>query len=350
MARTPRSAVMSELGAKQNGTWQPNPEFWRHRPVAVTGATGFLGSHLTGLLVDLGAEVAVLIRDDLPPSPLSDEWRGRVSAIRGACEDQSVTERLLGEYEARTFFHLAAQSQVGVANRNPVTTFEANIRGTWSVLEAARRSPRVEQVITASSDKAYGSQPLLPYDESMSLDGVNPYDVSKTCADLLARSYHQTYGLPVCITRCGNFFGPGDRNWQRLVPGTIRSVLRGERPVIRSDGTMVRDYLYAVDGALAYLQLAEAMAERPGELDGEAFNFSTEQPLSVLELVAMIQKVTGTDLDPDIRNDAPHEIPEQFLSAAKARKVLGWKPRHSMGEALPDTVSWYRENLAASAA
>ncbi len=338
---------MSEDVDKQQSDWQPNPEFWRHRPVAVTGATGFLGSHLTGLLVDLGAEVAVLIRDDLPPSPLSEQWRDRVSAIRGACEDQSVSERLLGEYEVRTFFHLAAQSQVGVANRNPVTTFEANIRGTWSVLEAARRSPRVEQVVTASSDKAYGSQPLLPYDESMSLDGVNPYDVSKTCADLLARSYHRTYGLPVCITRCGNFFGPGDRNWQRLVPGTIRSVLCGDRPIIRSDGTMVRDYIYAIDGALAYLQLAEAMDERPGELDGEAFNFSTEQPLSVLELVAMIQQVSGTKLDPDIRNDAPHEIPEQFLSAAKARKMLDWKPRYSMDEALAETVNWYEDYFAA---
>lgn len=326
------------------GAWRPDEAFWRDRPVAVTGATGFLGSHLTGQLVDLGADVVILVRDDVPPSPLSAHWLHRVSAVRGSCEDQGVVERLLGDYEVVTLFHLAAQSQVGVANRNPAATFEANIAGTWSVLEAARRSPTVRQVVTASSDKAYGSQAVLPYDESMPLDGINPYDVSKSCADLLARSYHRTFDLPVCITRCGNFFGPGDRNWQRLVPGTIRSVLRDERPVIRSDGTMVRDYLYAVDGALAYLQLAEAMAANP-DLRGEAFNFSAEQPLSVLELTAMVQEAAGTDLEPDVRNIAAHEIPEQFLSAAKARKVLDWEPRYSMPDALADTVRWYRDYL-----
>ena len=326
--------------------WQPNPSFWRDRPVAVTGATGFLGSHLTGMLVDLGADVVILARDDVPPSLVSHAWWEKVTSVSGACEDQAVCERLFGDYEAATIFHLAAQSQVGVANRNPVATFEANITGTWSVLEAARRSPTVQQIVTASSDKAYGSQPVLPYDESMPLDGINPYDVSKSCADLLSRSYHRTFDLPVCITRCGNFFGPGDRNWQRLVPGTIRSVLRGERPLIRSDGTMVRDYLYAVDGALAYLQLTEAMAANP-EIHGEAFNFSTEHPLSVLQFVDMVQKAAGTNLEPDIRNNASHEIPEQFLSAEKARKVLDWHPRYSMEAALTETVAWYRDFLHA---
>jgi CDP-glucose 4,6-dehydratase len=330
------------------GHWQPNPSFWRDRPVAITGATGFLGSHLTGLLVDLGADVAVLVRDGVPPSPVSHDWHEQVTAVAGRCEDQALCERLFGDYESHTVFHLAAQSQVGVANRNPVATFEANIAGTWAVLEAARRSPKVEQIVTASSDKAYGSQPLLPYDESMPLDGINPYDVSKSCADLLARSYHHTFDLPVCITRCGNFFGPGDRNWQRLVPGTIRSVLRGERPLIRSDGTMVRDYLYAVDGALAYLQLAEAMAAKP-ELAGEAFNFSTEHPLSVLQFVTLVQEAAGTNIELDIRNIASHEIPEQFLSAEKARKVLDWRPRYSMEEALAETVAWYRDFLRAEA-
>lgn len=338
-------AVTRGTAGAPSSPWEADLSFWRHRPVAVTGATGFLGSHITGMLVDLGAEVVILARDDVPESPLSKRWASRVSVVRGRCEDQAVCERLLGDYEVRTLFHLAAQSQVGVANRNPVATFEANIAGTWSVLEAARRSPLIEQVVTASSDKAYGSQPVLPYDESMPLDGVNPYDVSKSCADLLARSYHRTYGLPVCITRCGNFFGPGDRNWQRLVPGTIRSVLLGERPVIRSDGTMVRDYLYAVDGALAYLQLTEAMAAKP-EIGGEAFNFSTEHPLSVLQFVALVQEAAGTDLEPDIRNVASHEIPEQFLSAEKARKVLDWHPRYSMEEALAETVAWYRSYLS----
>jgi CDP-glucose 4,6-dehydratase len=233
---------------------------------------------------------------------------------------------------------------VGVANRNPVATWEANVAGTWSVLEAVRRSPRVEQVVTASSDKAYGSQPVLPYDEGMPLLAVNPYDVSKACADLLAASYAATFGVPVCITRCGNFFGPGDTNRERIVPGTIRSLLRGERPVIRSDGTMVRDYLYVVDGALAYLELAERMADDP-DLAGEAFNFSTETPVSVLDLAARIQAALGTDLELDVRNEASFEIQEQFLSAAKARRVLGWEPRWSLDEALALTVDWYRKEL-----
>jgi len=325
--------------------WTPDPTFWRDRPVAVTGATGFLGSHLVQHLVGLGAAVVVLVRDDIPPTAITRSWLSRVSVVRGAIEDQAVMERLLGDYEVRTLFHLAAQSQVGVANRNPVATYEANIAGTWTVLEAARRSPRIEQIVTASSDKAYGAQPVLPYDEDMPLAGVNPYDVSKSCADLISQSYAATYGVPVCITRCGNFFGPGDQNWERLVPGTIRSLVRGERPLIRSDGTMVRDYLYVVDGALAYLQLTEAMAEDES-LRGQAFNFSTEVPLTVLELVAKLQEAAGTTLEPEVLGIATHEIESQFLSAAKARKLLGWKPTRSTEDALSETVAWYREHLA----
>jgi len=327
-----------------SGRWEPDPRFWRDRPVAVTGATGFLGSHVTAVLTELGAHVVALVRDDVPPSPIGDAWTGRVAMVSGDVADQATVERLLGDYEVRTTFHLAAQSQVGVANRNPVATFESNVAGTWAVLEACRRSPRVEQIITASSDKAYGAQPMLPYDEGMPLLAINPYDVSKACADLVSQSYQRTYGVPVCVTRCGNFFGPGDRNWERLVPGTIRSLLRGERPLIRSDGTMVRDYLYVVDGALAYLQLAEAMAGDPSVI-GEAFNFSTETPLNVLELVAMLQQAAGTDLEPDIRATATHEIDQQFLSAKKARERLKWQPRLSMGEAIAETVAWYRAHL-----
>jgi len=326
------------------GAWAPEPGFWRNRPVAVTGATGFLGSHLTQRLVDLGAQVVVLLRDDVPPSPIADGWTSDVAVVRGAVEDQDVVERMLGDYEVRTLMHLAAQSQVGVANRNPVATYEANVAGTWSVLEAARRSPRVTEVVTASSDKAYGAQPELPYDEDMPLLAVNPYDVSKACADLISTSYHRTFGLPVCVTRCGNFFGPGDRNWERLVPGTIRSLLRGEAPVIRSDGTMVRDYLYVVDGALAYLRLAEAMAADPALL-GEAFNFSTETPMTVLELVERLQAAAGTSFEPVILATATHEIDSQFLSAAKARKVLDWTPTVSVEDALVETVEWYRRHL-----
>lgn len=326
-------------------TSAPDPTFWRDRPVAVTGATGFLGSHLVEHLVAIGAHVTILVRDEIPPTVITKGWWPHVRVVRGAVEDQAAVERLLGDYETRTLFHLAAQSQVGVANHNPVATYEANIQGTWTLLEAVRRSPRVEQVVTASSDKAYGAQPHLPYDEDMPLQGVNPYDVSKTCADLLSQSYHATYGVPVSITRCGNFFGPGDQNWERLVPGTIRSLIRGERPLIRSDGTMVRDYLHVVDGALAYLQLAEAMADDNG-IAGQAFNFSTEVPLTVLELVAKLQDAAGTDLEPEVLGTASHEIDSQYLSAEKARKVLGWAPTMTTEEALADTVGWYRQHLA----
>jgi CDP-glucose 4,6-dehydratase len=247
-----------------------------------------------------------------------------------------------------TVFHLAAQAIVGVANRNPAGTLDSNIRGTWSVLEACRRSPLVKQVVVASSDKAYGEQPRLPYDETMSLAGAHPYDVSKACSDLVAQAYARSFGLPVAITRCGNFYGGGDLNWNRLVPGTIRSVLRGERPVIRSDGKYVRDYLYVEDGAEAYLLLARRLAEAEA-LRGEAFNFSTEAPTSVLELVERILGLMGSTLVPDVRNEATNEIPQQFLSAAKARERLGWRPRYTMDEGLGRTIRWYADFLGGRA-
>lgn len=310
----------------------------------VTGATGFLGSHVVAALLAAGADPVVLVRDAVPPSPIATGWLDRVTTVRGDVVDQEVVERALGEYDVRTLLHLAAQSQVGVANRNPASTFEANVRGTWAVLEAARRSPLVEQVVLASSDKAYGAQPSLPYTEDMPLLAVNPYDVSKACADLIGQSYHATYGLPVAITRCGNFFGPGDRNWERIIPGTARSVLRGERPVLRSDGTMVRDYLYVVDGAHGYLTLVEQMAQRP-ELAGEVFNLSTGEPKSVLDVVALVQQAAGTDLEPDIQDRATAEIPAQHLSAEKAKRVLGWEPSRTLEEAMAETVEWYRTDL-----
>ncbi len=328
-----------------DAAWTPDPDFWRHRPVAVTGATGFLGSHLTGWLVDVGAEVVALVRDDVPPTPLTARWLDRVSVVRGSVEDQALVERLLGEYRARTVFHLAAQSLVGVANRNPASTWTTNIMGTCTALEATRRSPTVDQVVTASSDKAYGAQPDLPYDEGMPLLARNPYDVSKACADLVAASYWHTWGVPVCITRCGNLFGPGDLNWDRIVPGTIRSLLQGEAPFIRSDGTLVRDYFYVGDAVLAYLQLVEAMAD-DAALRGEAFNFSAETPVSVLELVGMLRQIIGTDVEPEIAATATHEIASQHLSAKKARKLLGWASHWPLEEALTETVSWYGDYLS----
>jgi CDP-glucose 4,6-dehydratase len=312
--------------------------------VLVTGATGFLGSHLVAALVAAGAEVVVLRRDRRPPTPVIAGWLDAVTVVDGDLADGALLERVLEEFSVRTVFHIAAQTQVGVARRQPAATFASNIAGTWSVLEAVRRSPAVEQVLLASSDKAYGAQPRLPYDEAMPLLAREPYDVSKACAEMLAVSYHASYGTPVAITRCANFYGPGDRNWRRLVPGTLRSVLRGERPVIRSDGSPLRDYLYVKDGVSAYRRLAEAMAG-DAALAGEAFNFSAEQPLTVLEMVERVQAAAGTSLEPLIVDDAVGEIPAQHLSAAKARAVLGWAPAYGLDEGLAETVDYYRALL-----
>jgi CDP-glucose 4,6-dehydratase len=270
----------------------------------------------------------------------------RVKVVNGDVRSQSLLERALGEYEIDTVIHLAAQTIVGIANRNPVSTFKTNVGGTWALLEACRRSPTVKQIVVASSDKAYGEHTQLPYDEDAPLMGRHPYDVSKSCADLIAQSYAATYNLPVAITRCGNFYGGGDLNWNRIVPGTIRSVLRGQRPVIRSDGKFVRDYFYADDGAAANLTLAERLAADKN-LIGHAFNFSNESRISVSELVDRILALMKSDLQPDVRNEAVNEIREQYLSAAKAREMLGWKPLFTLDEGLRRTIDWYREFLGA---
>ncbi len=250
--------------------------FWRDRPTFITGATGLVGGWLVKSLVSAGADVVCLVRDWIPDCELVRSGHlDRVKIVRGDICDQETLERALGEHEIDTVIHLAAQTIVGIANRNPVSTFEANIAGTWRLLEACRRSPRVKQIVIASSDKAYGDQEHLPYDETTSLQGQHPYDVSKSCADLISYTYAKSYDLPVTITRCGNFYGGGDLNWNRIVPGTIRSVLRGQAPVIRSDGSFIRDYFYVEDGAAAYMLLAESLAQNPA-LRGEAFNFSNE--------------------------------------------------------------------------
>ena len=296
-------------------------------------------------LIDAGADVVCLVRDWVPQSELA---RGslidQVKVVRGDVIDQPLLERALGEYEIDTVIHLAAQTIVTIANRNPVSTFESNIRGTWALLEACRRSPVVKQIVLASSDKAYGDQEDLPYGEESPLQGRHPYDVSKSCGDLIAQSYATTYSLPVAVTRCGNFYGGGDLNWNRIVPGTIRSVLRGERPVIRSDGNYVRDYFYVEDGAAAYMTLAEHLAANPG-LRGEAFNFSNETQVTVLELVSRILAQMGSGLEPEVRNETSNEIRRQYLSAAKARQVLRWEPLFTLDEGLKRTIEWYRNLL-----
>ncbi len=319
--------------------------FWLDRPTFVTGATGLVGSWLVKRLVDVGADVVCLVRDWVPHSELvRGGYLERVKVVRGDVRDQALVERSLGEYEIVTVMHLAAQTIVTIANRNPVSTFETNVGGTWSLLEACRRSPRVREVIIASSDKAYGDQPALPYTENSPLQGQHPYDVSKSCADLIAHTYARTYGLPVAITRCGNFYGGGDLNWNRIIPGTIRSILRGQRPVIRSDGKYIRDYFYVEDGAAAYMLLAQKLAENP-ELKGEAFNFSNELQISVLELVQRILSAMHSDLQAEIHNEATHEILHQYLSAEKAHRILGWAPLFTLEEGLARTIRWYEEWL-----
>jgi CDP-glucose 4,6-dehydratase len=322
---------------------------WVDRPVFVTGATGLLGSHLTAELVARGASVTCLVRDAVAASHFHRLGLDRfVTIVRGALEDYPTIERALGEYEVETVFHLGAQTIVGIAARNPLSTWESNLRGTYHVMEACRRSPRVKRVVVASSDKAYGATATLPVDEGAPLGGRFPYDASKACTDLIAASYHATFGLPVCVTRCGNLFGPGDLNWNRLVPGTIRSALRGERPVIRSDGSFVRDYFFVEDAVAAYLALAERM-DRP-EVVGQAFNFSDEKPLDVIAMANLVLEACGRpDLELDVRGEASHEIPAQYLSSAKARRLLdGWRPRLGIEEGLARTVGWYRELLGVS--
>ena len=316
--------------------------FWLDRPVLVTGGTGLVGSWVVKKLIELQANVVCLIRDWVPQSDLLRSGSiEQATTVRGDVRDQALLERVLGEYEIDTVIHLAAQTIVPIANRNPVSTFDTNIQGTWSLLEACRRTPTIKQVVLASSDKAYGEHETLPYTEATPLQGQHPYDVSKSCADLIGQTYARTYEVPVVITRCGNFYGGGDLNWNRIVPGTIRSVLRNQRPVIRSDGKSVRDYLYVEDGAAAYILLAEKLNANPN-LSGQAFNFSTETPLSVLQLVNKVLALMDSKLEPEILNQASNEIRNQYLSAAKARDELNWHPLYEMEQGLQRTIDWYR--------
>ncbi len=319
--------------------------FWKDRNVFITGCTGLLGSWLTKSLTEKNANVVGLIRDIVPKSNLNYSGiEDRIITVRGDLVDPLLLERVINEYEIDTVFHLAAQTIVTIANRNPISTFKSNIEGTWNILEACRRAPLVNRIVVASSDKAYGDQLNLPYDERTPLEGRHPYDVSKSCADLICRAYFETYGLPVCVTRCGNFYGGGDLNFNRIVPGTIRSLINNERPVIRSDGNFLRDYFYIEDGARSYMLLAEKMGDP--SIHGEAFNFSTEHPLSVLNIVEKIIQAMGSDLEPDIRNQATNEIRDQYLSAEKARFILDWQPTFTLEEGLKRTIEWYKAFLA----
>jgi CDP-glucose 4,6-dehydratase len=338
---------MEGLVSMTSANAQVPADFWTDRRVFVTGATGIVGSWLVKELLRQGAYVVALVRDADPQSELYRNGDvGRIAVVSGCLEDFQTLERAINEHEVETVFHLAAQPIVSVAHRFPLHTFESNIRGSYNLLEACRvHSQFVRRVVIASSDKAYGTQPNLPYTEDMPLQGRHPYEVSKSCTDLIAQSYSLTYELPVAIARCGNIYGGGDLNWSRIVPATIRSFLRGERPVIRSDGQYVRDYIYVKDVIQAYLRVAEHLDD--SAVRGQGFNFSPERALTVLEIVEAIQRLMGCEhLEPDLRNTARGEIYSQYLSAAKAQQILGWRPCYSLDEGLSETIAWYREFLA----
>jgi CDP-glucose 4,6-dehydratase len=320
-------------------------DFWQDRPTLVTGCTGLLGSWLTRTLVDLGADVIGLVRDWVPQSELVRRTTiERIKVVRGDVRDGATMQRLFSEYEVDTCFHLAAQTTVGIANRMPVPTLETNIQGTWNILEAARQWGGTKRTIVASSDKAYGNHDILPYDETSALQGQHPYDVSKSCADLIAITYANSYGLPVAVTRCGNMYGGGDLNWNRIVPGTMRSVLKGERPLIRSNGSPRRDYVFVLDIVDAYLTLAEAMIDDAHT--GEAFNFGLDQPMSALEMVQRIIALSPhPGIEPEVIGNASNEIQEQYLNSDKAHRLLGWHAKHTLDEGLAITMRWYADHV-----
>lgn len=314
---------------------------WSARTALVTGASGIVGSWLCEALIERGARVAALVLDSDPGSRFFEEHIGRrCTIVNGNLANISDCMRAINTTEADTIFHLGAQTIVGSALRDPLECFESNIRGTYNLLEAARRlSGLARRIVVASSDKAYGHSDVLPYTEAMPLRGAHPYDVSKSCTDLVALAYARTYGLPVAIARCGNIYGGGDLHWSRIVPGTIRSVVRGERPILRSDGTMVRDYIYVRDVVDAYVALAERIDA--GDVTGEAFNFSPESRVTAMELVRAILAAMDSDLEPHVTATARHEIAEQQLDASKARRVLGWQCRYALADGLRETIEWY---------
>jgi CDP-glucose 4,6-dehydratase len=325
--------------------------FWKDRSVFVTGATGLMGGWLVKELLAEGAAVIALVRDRVPSSMVVREGvLDRCTQVHGSLADAHLLRRALSEYAVDTVFHLAAQPLVGVAKQDPVGTLEANVQGTWNVLEAARLAPSVKQVIVASSDKAYGDSDRLPYTESHPLEGRYPYDCSKSCADLISTMYATTFGVPVCVVRCANLYGGGDLNFNRVIPGAIQATLKGEPFVIRSDGQFVRDFLYVKDAALGYMFVAEKLAANR-ELAGEAFNLSLEAKLTVIEVVQQVLRLMDrTDLQPVILNQASAEIREQYMVCDKARQMLSWTPHYSFEDGLRETITWYEDYLGTAVA
>ncbi|MSR76799.1 MAG: NAD-dependent epimerase/dehydratase family protein [Candidatus Omnitrophica bacterium] len=320
-------------------------KFWKNKKVLVTGFEGFLGSNLTGKLISLGAAVWGLdIKVRRKETILTPNDYKRIKVIKGDVANSPLLKKIIRKNKIQIVFHLAAEALVGKGYDAPLKAFKSNIAGTWSVLEACRLAENLEAIIVASSDKAYGAHKNLPYKENFSLNGCYPYDVSKSCTDLLTNTYFHTYGLPVSITRCGNIFGPGDFNFSRLVPDAVRCLIRNKTLKIRSDGTFVRDYVYVEDIVAGYMRIAELLKKK--NLSGEAFNFSYEKPLSVVHLLEEIDKLhfSSQKLNRQILNKARYEIKEQYLSAAKARRVLGWKPEFTLRSGLKKTIAWFYHN------
>jgi len=321
-------------------TLNMNKRFWKNKKVLITGHEGFLGSWLTKMLVLKGAKVVgVDLVKKRSPSVL-DEFRKEIISIRADIANLRLVQEIINQHKPQFIFHLAAQAIVGKANRNPIEAFTSNIEGTWNMLEIARKNKLIQAIVMASSDKAYGAHEVLPYKEDTALKGNHPYDVSKSCADLLAYTYFYTYGVPVCVTRCGNIYGPGDLNFSRIVPDTIRCVLKNKKLIIRSDGKFTRDYVYVEDIVNGYIMLAEQLQNK--KLYGEAFNFSDENPITVLKLVNNMYKIAGKKPNYKIQNKAKYEIKHQYLDSQKARKTLGWKVNHSLKDGLKQSIEWYR--------
>ncbi len=316
-------------------------EFWKDKRVLITGSAGFLGCWLSNTLADAGAKVTGLdIKIKQDSNFHKFNLKNKISQLHLDITNYNLLKETLSQLEPEIVFHLAAQPLVTEANKNPLPTFENNIKGTWNVLESARNS-NIDGIIVASSDKAYGIPEKLPYDENHKLHGVYPYDVSKSVKDLISQAYYKTFDLPVGITRCGNFFGGGDLYFDRIVPGTIKSLIFNESPIIRSDGKFIRDYIYIKDVVDAYTTLAENI----DRVKGHAFNFSTEIPLDVLTIVNKIAFLMNSNIQPTILNQVKTEIREQHLTSKKAREMLGWQAKYDLDLALKETIDWYKEHF-----
>lgn len=319
--------------------------FWQDRRIFITGASGLVGGWLIHKLLENQADVVILLRDWIPGSNLiTSKLLEKVKIVRGDLSNPKSLERILAEYETQSVIHLAAQTIVPIANNNPLSTFESNIAGTWNLLEACRSIKTIQSIVVASSDKAYGDPLILPYTEDMPLNAIYPYDVSKACSDMISVSYAKTFNMPISITRCGNFFGGGDLNWNRIIPGTIRSIIRGQAPIIRSDGTLIRDYIYVEDAVSAYIALSKALS-LDVNLKGEAFNFSNETQINVLDLTNIIINILGSNLKPIVQGNNHGEIKAQYLDSTKARNILNWRPKYGLEEGLEKTVLWYKNYL-----